>query len=272
MTTVCLTFDFDALSIWLSTFKQTSPTPFSRGEFAANVGMPRLLEMLDRCGVQATFFVPVHTARSFPELTRRIVELGHEVACHGLVHESPVGLEEEQEREFLASSIAALYEITGIRPLGYRSPAWDLSQNTIRLLEEHGLIYDSSLMAYDFQTYFARVGDVVTDDGFTPGKESSVLEFPVAWELDDYPYFQFTPRPLYQGLRLAEDVYKAWSAEFDYAHSISGVFTLTCHPEIIGRGPRIRMLEQLIRYMQTHAGVEFSSQGLVAERLRAQQK
>ncbi|MFW0756342.1 polysaccharide deacetylase family protein [Pseudomonas sp. H11T01] len=272
MTTVCLTFDFDALSIWLSTFKQTSPTPFSRGEFAANVGLPRVLEVLQRCEVVATFFVPAHTARSFPDLTRLIVEQGHEVACHGLVHESPVGLALEEERQSLAASIEALTEITGIRPVGYRSPAWDLSQDTIKVLEEHGLIYDSSLMAYDYKTYYARVGDVVTEERFTPGYESTILEFPVAWELDDYPYFQFTPRPLYQGLRLPEDVYKAWSAEFDCAHSESGVFTLTCHPEIIGRGPRIKMLEQLIKYMQKHQNVVFSTMGHVATTLRANPK
>ncbi|WP_449433333.1 polysaccharide deacetylase family protein [Pseudomonas putida] len=270
MTTACITFDFDALSIWISTFKLTSSTPFSRGEYAANVGMPRVLAMLERCGVEATFFVPAHTARSFPEMTRQIVERGHEVACHGLIHESPVGLEPQEERRLLDESIAILTDVTGVRPQGYRSPAWDLSQDTIKIIEAAGLLYDSSLMADDFRPYYPRINDLVTEEKLIQGAPGRVLEFPVAWELDDYPYFQFTPRPLYQGLRLPGDVYQAWAAEFDCAHEQSGVFTLTCHPEIIGRGPRIKMLEQLIRYMQSHDGVTFSSMGRVARRLRAE--
>ena len=266
MTTVCLTFDFDGVAIWLSTFKQTSPTPLSRGEFGANVGMPRLLDVLKRCDVKATFFVPAHSALSFPDIVRQVIQEGHEVACHGYIHESPVGLPIEEERSLLQKSLDTLESVTGVRPVGYRSPAWDLSDNTIDLLEAHGLIYDSSLMTDDFQTFYARKNDRLTEECFYPGEESSVLEFPVAWELDDYPYFQFSPRPLNTGLRLAEDVYKAWSAEFDYAHSVNGLFTLTCHPEIIGRGPRIVMLEKLIRHMQ-QAGAEFSTMASAAKKL-----
>ncbi|REE18154.1 polysaccharide deacetylase [Paraburkholderia sp. BL27I4N3] len=265
MTTVCLTFDFDALSIWLSTFKQTSPTPLSRGEYGARVGMPRILAMLDRCGVKATFFTPAHTARTFPGAVKALVESGHEVGLHGLVHESPVGLELEEERSLLARSIKVLEEIAGKRPVGYRSPAWDLSDNTINLLEEFDLRYDSSLMASDFHPFRARKGDAMGEERFAFGTESSILEFPVAWELDDFPYFQFMSRPVFQGLRLTDDVYSLWAAEFDCAHEEDGLFTLTCHPEIIGRGPRVKMLEKLIRHMQSQGGVTFSTMAEAAE-------
>jgi len=258
-TTVCLTFDFDGVAIWLSTFKQVSPTPLSRGEYGANVGMPRLLDVLKRRGVPATFFVPAHTATSYPDLVKQVVTDGHEVACHGYVHESPVNLELTEERELLAKSIKVLQEVTGVRPQGYRSPAWDLSPNTIPLLEEFELRYDSSMMSNDFELFYARTGDVLNEDGFTKGPESSVVEFPVAWELDDYPYFQFNVKPMNTGNRLPSDVYKYWAAEFDAARAQSGVFTLTCHPEIIGRGPRIKMLEDLIEYMQSFDDVVFST-------------
>lgn len=268
MTIACLTFDFDGVAIWMSTFKQVSPTPLSRGEFGANVGIPRLLEVLERCEVPATFFVPAHTASTYPEHLKRIVAAGHEIACHGYLHESPVGLPIEEERRLLTQSIEVLEKVTGVRPIGYRSPAWDLSDNTIDLLEEFGLIYDSSLMSNDFSTFYARKNDVLSEELFTHGEQSQVLEFPVAWELDDYPYFQFSPRPLNTGLRLAEDVYKAWSAEFDYAHKVDGVFTLTCHPEIIGRGPRIEMLETLIKHMQ-QPGVQFMTMGAAAKHIKS---
>lgn len=271
MTTVCLTFDFDALSIWISTFKQTTPTALSRGEYGARVGLGRILALLAARGVPATFFVPAHTARAFPAAVADIAAAGHEVAAHGLVHESPVGLTRAEEEERLARSLDILAEATGSRPAGYRSPAWDLSEHTIELLEEHGLAYDSSLMADDFRPFRARRGDIVSDEGFVPGPASGIVEFPVAWELDDYPYFHFAARPLNQGLRSPDEVGAIWRAEFDWCRTerADGVFTLTTHPEIIGRGPRIAMLGRLIDHMAAADGVAFATLSATAARLTA---
>ena len=261
MTRVCLTFDFDALSVWISTFKLTSPTPLSRGEYGARVGLPRILALLARHEVKATFFVPGHTAASFPDAVRSIVADGHEVAAHGFIHESPVALSRAEEVDLLARSEEVLHRVAGVRPVGYRSPAWDLSPCTMEILEEREYLYDSSLMADDFQPYRPRRGDVVTEQGFVPGPECNLIEFPVAWELDDYPYFHFMARPINQGLRDAEEVGAIWRAEFDYCrtHMKDGVFNLINHPEIIGRGPRIEMLDQLVSYMKTQDGVTFST-------------
>lgn len=261
MTTVCLTFDFDALSIWISTFKLTSPTPLSRGEYGARVGLPRILSLLERHAVHATFFVPAHTAASFPECVRGLVAAGHEIAVHGFVHESPVALTRAEEVDLLTRSEEVLGKITGVRPVGYRSPAWDLSPHTMQILEERGYLYDSSLMADDFRPYRPRQGDVVTEQGFVAGIECNLIEFPVAWELDDYPYFQFMSRPINQGLRDPQEVGTIWRAEFDYCRTqvADGVFNLTNHPEIIGRGPRIEMLDRLVTYMKNQDGVRFST-------------
>ncbi len=268
MTTTCLTFDFDALSIWVSTFKLTSPTPLSRGEYGARVGLPRVLAVLAKHQVPATFFVPAHTAVSFPEEVRLIVKAGHEIAAHGFVHESPVALSYNEEVDLLARSEEALAKVTGVRPIGYRSPAWDLSPNTMEILERHGYLYDSSLMADDFHPYRPRRADIVTETGFTPGIECNLIEFPVAWELDDYPYFQFMVKPINQGLRDPTEVGRIWQAEFDYchAHVDGGVFNLTNHPEIIGRGPRVMVLDALIAHMKGRPGVRFSTLGDEARR------
>ncbi len=272
MTTVCLSFDFDGIAIWVSTFKQVTPTPLSRGEFGARVGIDRILSVLKVHGVPATFFVPAHTAASFPEALERIQSAGHEVACHGYVHESPVNLSLADEIDLLRRSMDALAVATGSRPLGYRSPAWDLSPNTIEVLESHGFLYDSSLMADDYQVYRPRTGDQVTADRLTRGRASRILEFPVAWELDDYPYFHFASKPLNQGLRDTEDVLRVWKAEFDYCHRevTDGVFTLTMHPEIIGRGPRVRMLSQLLDHMQQSGSVRFSTMSAHARGIAGQ--
>jgi len=261
MTTVCLSFDFDGMAIWVSTFRQVTPTPLSRGEYGARVGVPRILALLESYEVSATFFVPAHTAASFPAAVAAIQRAGHEIACHGYVHESPVGLEPGQEAVLLDRSIETLMRTTGTRPLGYRSPAWDLSPQTLGLLEERGLLYDSSLMADDFRPYRPRRHDQVGEEGLVRGQPCTLVEFPVAWELDDYPYFHFASKPFNQGLRSADEVLRVWLAEFDYcrAEVPDGTFTLTMHPEIIGRGPRIRMLAQLLDHIKRAGGVRFST-------------
>jgi len=271
-TTVCLTFDFDAVSIWISTFKQITASPISRGEFGARVGIGRILDLLGRKGVTATFFVPAHTAASFPESVRRIAGEGHEVAVHGYCHESPVGLGRDEELRLLRNSVAKLRAMLGLdfAPAGYRSPAWDLSDDTIALLESEGFLYDSSMMADDFRPYRPCRKNLVNDERFVPGEKAQIVEMPVAWELDDYPYFQFMVKPMNAGLRNPDDVYEIWRGEFDFCRTeiSDGVFTLTMHPEIIGRGPRIRMLERLIDHMNSQPDVTFDTLAAVARRYR----
>ena len=263
MTTVCLTFDFDAVSLWVSTFRQTSATPVSRGEYGANVGLGRVLDLLAEKGVKATFFVPAHTAASYPDQTRRILAAGHEIGAHGYCHESPIGVEPAEEARLLDASIAKLQGVLGaaFRPVGYRSPAWDLSSASVGILAERGFVYDSSMMADDFTPYRARQGDRVDDELFVPGHPTALIEMPVAWELDDYPYFTFTNRPLFGGMHATDHVLACWRDEFDYCHHhvADGVFTLTMHPQVIGRGPRILMLSRLIDHMQAQPGVRFST-------------
>lgn len=251
MTAVCLTFDFDAMSLWIMTMRQTTATPLSRGEYGARVGVPRLLELLGRKSIRATFFTPAHTALAFPDLVRAIHGAGHEIALHGDCHETPVGLAEADEAALLDSQIARLRSVLGpdYTPQGYRSPAWDLSASTVSLLEARGIRYDSSMMADDFSPYLAPIGLSASTDGYIPGRPSDVVELPVAWELDDFPYFTFLNKPLYSGLRRPDEVLEIWREEFDFCREAGGTFTLTMHPQIIGRGPRIRMLERLIDHM-----------------------
>jgi peptidoglycan-N-acetylglucosamine deacetylase len=263
MTTVCLSFDFDAVSLWVSSFRQTTATPVSRGEYGARVGVVRVIELLRRKDVKATFFVPAHTAASFPEQTRRIIAEGHEIGVHGFCHETPVGLQPGEEARLLDAAVVKLKGVLGaeFRPVGYRSPAWDLSAESVALLNERNFLYDSSMMADDFTPYRARRGDRVDDEQFVPGPVTSLIEMPVAWELDDFPYFTFTSKPLFGGMHTPDHVYECWKSEFDYCHSRvrDGVFTLTMHPQVIGRGPRMMMLSRLIDHMQSQSGVVFST-------------
>uniref|UniRef100_UPI003F496EBE polysaccharide deacetylase family protein n=1 Tax=Ensifer adhaerens TaxID=106592 RepID=UPI003F496EBE len=272
MTTVCLTFDFDAVSLWISTMRQISATPLSRGEFGALVGLPRVLGLLAEKDVRATFFVPAHTAAAFPSQTNQVRDAGHEIALHGYCHETPVGLSRDEEARLLDRAIEKMRAVLGkdFTPKGYRSPAWDLTPDTISLLEERGILYDSSMMADDFRPYRARKGYVANEDHYEMGSPSSVIEIPVAWELDDFPHFAFLNKPMYLGLRTPGEVYELWREEFDFCNSLgNGVFTLTLHPQVMGRGPRIQMLSRLIDHMRSDPDVVFRT---AAEEARARSR
>lgn len=244
---VALSFNFDARSLW--TFVGvTTPMPIARGDYGANVGIPRILSLLEQFNIPATFFISADTINHYPYTVKQIRDEGHEIAYHGDVHENPTILSVEEERKMLEKGIEAIYSITGSNPKGYRSPVFDLSNNTISLLKEYGFQWDSSLMGDDFYLY--RIGASAEDGG--------IIEVPVSWELDDAPYFLFMYSPVYiKGLYSPEKVFEIWSAEFEGAYQGGGAFILTMHPQIIGRWHRFIMLEKLIHFISEHRSVWF---------------
>jgi peptidoglycan-N-acetylglucosamine deacetylase len=263
---VCLSFDFDTMSAFI--FRgQNTPTWLSRGEFGARVGVVRVLNLLAEHRIHATFFIPGYTADSFPDRVQAIHHAGHEIGNHGYLHEPPAqaGGDAEQERAVLRKANDTLKRIAGIVPSGYRSPSWDLSQHSVRLLGEEGFLYDSSLMADDFRPYLCREGDDINPSGgYVTGRETDLVELPVSWILDDFPYFEL--RPGDSIMATPSSVFEIWRDEFDYAHDSvhGGVFTLTMHPYVIGRGHRIAMLDRLIRRMKSRSGVHFVTMSEVA--------
>ena len=244
--TVLLTFDFDAESA-TEARGRISPTPISQGQYGANVGLPRILKLLKTYDIPATFFVPGITVERYPALVHQIRDDGHELGHHGYTHLSPGKLSYEEEREQLEKGLAALAQVAGVRPAGYRSPAWDLSDHSIDLFKAYGFSYESSLMGDDFRLY--RVGQ----DDDHPG----IVEIPISWLLDDYVHFELVS--VGTGLSAPSKVFEIWSEEFRGAHEEQGVFCLTMHPQVIGRYHRIRLLEKLIRFMRGHANVQFAT-------------
>ena len=272
--TVCLTFDFDAISVWIGPRAATSPSAISRGEFAV-VGVERILTLLRREAIPATFFIPGHTVETYPASVEGILADGHEVGHHGYLHENPAALEtRERERAVLVRGLESLRQVAGLTPTGYRSPAWDNSPHTVELLVEHGFRYESSLMADDFTPHWCRVGDDGPPDGpYRFGERVDLVEMPVSWVLDDFPHFEFVKSggSLYPGLSAGSKVQEVWEDEFRFMHREvpGGVFTLTMHPEVIGRGHRMLMLERLISFFRSHEGVEFTTLGAAAEAWRS---
>lgn len=273
--TVCLTFDFDAISIWIGPHNAKSPSMISRGEFGA-LAVERILRLLDREQIPATFYIPGHTVETYPDHVRAILAAGHEVGHHGYLHENPVRLTLEAERRVLERGFEAFEKVAQVRPIGYRSPAWDNSPNTIDLLLEYGFRYESSLMGRDFEPYWCRTGDVIDPDGpYQFGEPVDLVELPVSWVLDDFPHFEFYRSEMgrNEGLSAPSKVKEIWLQEFAYMvrDVPDGVFTLTMHPQVIGRGHRLLMLEEVIATMNATEGIHFSTMRDAADAFRARE-
>ncbi len=242
--------DFDAQAIWIGSFNLTSPAYMSRGEFGAEVAVPRLLKLFAKHKVEATWCIPGHTVDTWPEVCKEIVAAGHEVGHHGYVHENPTPLSLEEETKVMEMGLAALARI-GVKPRGYRSPYWDFSPNTLSILEKYGFDYDSSLMANDLHPYRPRPVEVHADRGNVFGPPSKILEIPVSWYLDDFPQVEYmTGRQ--EGMRPSQDIFDRWKAIFDYAveNEEDACYVLTTHPQTIGRAHTIQMFEELIAHMK----------------------
>lgn len=257
--TVCLTFDFDALSVWFG-YPHTTPAMLARGEYGARVGVPRVLALLHEQRIPATFFIPGHTIESFPAQVETILAAGHEVAHHSYAHVDPSEQTLDEERRDMERALAVLTRI-GVTPLGYRSPSADMSPHTLPLLEEYGFRYDSSLMADDFRPYRPRIGDRVSrQEPLSPGREANLWELPMCFEFDDWVHFQFNFNPYRNGTSAPSKVLEIWRNDFDWMHTNidGGILTVAMHPQVIGRGHRIAMLERFIEHCRAAGDVTFA--------------
>jgi peptidoglycan/xylan/chitin deacetylase (PgdA/CDA1 family) len=249
---VALSFDFDNETLQLRN-GDTSPTRLSTGEYGSRAALPRVLALLERYDIPATFFVPGVSAELYPDDVKRIAAAGHELGIHGWIHEWTASLERDDERMLMERSLDTLEELGGRRPVGIRTGSWEYSPNTLDLIAELGLVYDSSLMADD-----------VPYEVLSEGRATGIVELPVEWILDDYPYFGMNRFSSTRPYTPPSDVFEVWAAEFDVAYEEGGMLLLTMHPHIIGHRSRIVMLERLIRYMRGHPGVWFATHEQIA--------
>jgi peptidoglycan/xylan/chitin deacetylase (PgdA/CDA1 family) len=265
---VCLTFDFDTQSGFIAR-GMTTPTPLSRGEFGL-VAAPRILALLKSRAIRATWFIPGFTIESHPRACEAVVADGHEVAHHSWAHVPPAQQSRADEEADLARANEAIARLTGRKARGYRSPSWDLSDNTIDLLLAHGFLYDSSLMGGDYWPYRARRGDrVELGKPYGFGEETALIEMPISWSLDDYPHFEFvrTATTVLPGLQSARTVMENWLDEFRYMQQTVdwGVLTYTMHPFVIGRGYRMLALEDFVGKLAAAGAVFMTMEDAAAE-------
>jgi peptidoglycan-N-acetylglucosamine deacetylase len=266
--TVALTFDHDSLSDGIR--RGDSPVKLSHAEFGHRVGVGRILDLLAKERIPSTWFVPGWTLETFPDDTRDILASGHELACHGWFHEDFSELEAGEQEAVLRRSVEAVRAVTGAPPAGFRAPYWALGPETLDLVAAAGFSYDSSLMADDYRPYRVRRGDRHSVlDGSTFGPEGLLLEVPIYWAMDDWPHFE--PGPNRDGLAAPSKVLEIWGGELRYAYDSApdGLLTVTMHPECIGRGHRMAMLQAFIQTAKAMDGVVFDRLDRYLERSTA---
>ena len=251
---VSFSFDLDAESVWLAIDPANAEKPgiLSQGRYGPRVGVPLILDLLERRGVTATFFVPGVVAEQHAETVRAIVAAGHKLAVHGYTHDSPMKLSYSEEDDSLQRTRHIL-EGFGARVSGYRSPAWEFSKNTLGLLEKHGFAYSSNMMD-DIRPY--------------QHESSSVVELPVQWILDDGAHFWFDYSAWNKKISTPSEVREIWEAEFRGIHGLGGAFVLTMHPQVIGRPYRLEVLERFIEFVQEHEDAWIAPCGDIASAFR----
>jgi peptidoglycan/xylan/chitin deacetylase (PgdA/CDA1 family) len=228
------------------------PATLSQGEYGAVEALPRLLRILDKHQIPASFYIPAVSAMLHPEMVPAIMKSGrHEIGVHGWIHENLPALKDAAlEERLLTQSIAYLTKVTGKRPVGFRAPSWAFSPHTLGLIRKAGFLYDSSLMAMD-EPY-----EIVAD-----GQPTGLIELPIEWILDDFPYFSGNASG---SLPAPELVFQIYKQEFDVAYEERTLVMLTTHPHVVGHRSRAAQLDQLIAYMKSKPGVWFATAEQIA--------
>lgn len=246
---VMLTFDVDGESLWLNRdpANQYRAVALSQGRYGPKIGVPRILRLLEKYEIHATFFVPGWIAEKYSAMVAEIDSAGHDIGHHGYLHEWPDRIEsKEREEELLLKGIQALEQITGKRPIGYRAPGWEFSQHTLSLLAKHQFRYSSNMM--DAEGPYLHQID---------GKTSQIVELPVQWLIDDSAYALYSLQIPGSKQRPNSELFEIWSEEFDGLYEEGDCFVLTTHPQIIGRPSRIKLLEKFIQHAKDRPGVVF---------------
>jgi peptidoglycan-N-acetylglucosamine deacetylase len=253
---VTLSFDVDAEAGWLGEGDAYSRrlTSLSEGRFGVTRGLPRILALLQDQQIPATFYIPGDTARRHARALRGLCSEGHEIGHHGFLHLRSDAQDAETQRRELVQGIEALQECLGAEAKGYRSPSWELTPETLGMLVEMGFEFDSSCMGDDRPYYEEHEG-------------SRILEFPIHWSLDDWPYFAWHPGSG-ELLTTPSELVEVWLAEFESALQEHRHVTFTMHPEVIGHGSRMAALRTLITGMRERARVWFATHSDVAALLR----
>ncbi|KAF9485572.1 carbohydrate esterase family 4 protein [Pholiota conissans] len=265
--------DVDAVAGWLGSYGgEDSPLDISRGMYAGEVGVPRLLKMFKKYGIKTTWFIPGHSLETFPEQMAAVRDAGHELGLHGYSHENPVKMTVQQQKDILDHTYNLLAQFNhGVPPKGSVAPWWETSKEGTDILLDKGIEYDHSSMAHDCQAYYMRDEDSWIKINYTAkaetwmkplkkGNETGLVCIPANWYLDDLPPMMFIKSsPNSHGWVDTGVVEQLWKDTFTYCYREEEefIFPITIHPDVSGRPHVLLMLERFIEWVNTHENVQW---------------
>jgi peptidoglycan/xylan/chitin deacetylase (PgdA/CDA1 family) len=227
--------------------------PISMGRYGPTVAIPRILDTYRRYGIQQSFFLPGWCVETYPNAVEAILEGGHEIGHHGYLHEDPI--EAPDQRYWFERALAAYRKYCGGTPAGYRAPVYNINQEVVDLLVEHGFRYESSMMADDIPYRVETAAG-----GF--------WEMPVHWGTDDWPPFAHYAEIGYMmPVKAPSAGLGAFWEEFDAAYEAGGFFMLIIHPFLTGRLARWRQVEAWLEETLRTKDVWFARLDQIADHL-----
>ncbi|HEA68566.1 MAG TPA: polysaccharide deacetylase [Desulfobacterales bacterium] len=246
---VMLTFDIDAETLWTARDPKMEnyPVALSQGVYGTKIGVDRILKLLSRYGIAATFFVPGKTIERNQNLIKKVIDQGHEISHHSYSHKWLETLSIDEEREELGKGLDLIENIYGRKPRGYRSPAGEFTPHTFDLLLEYGFEYSSNF--FDDEEPYKHIIN---------GEKSELIELPFAWALDDAPFFLYSNRLPGRFMAAPSAVLETWKIEFNGLYAEDKCMVLAMHPQIIGRPSRMYILESLIQHIMGKPNVWFA--------------
>lgn len=259
-TPVLLTFDMDAETLWMGRDPEANRKPvwLSQGHYGPNVGLPRILALLKKYGLPATFFIPGLVIERYPRQIEDILEAGIHVEHHSYSHTWAENLGEEAEAEEFQRGWDVIVEATGREPQGWRNPAGELTAHSVALMEKYGFAFSSNLLDSD-SAHLLADGDRVTD----------IVEIPFAWCMDDAPYFMYSNRLVGRSMSAPSAVLETWKLEYNGVSAEENThLVVAMHPQVIGRSSRMWALEQFVKHVLDSGTGEFLACDEYAARAR----
>lgn len=229
-----ITFDMDADSLIHAADPEgwKRPCAISMGQYGPTVGVPRILETCRRLGLRQTFFIPGWCVKTYPKAGEAILEGGHEIGCHGWIHENPAARTRAEQAEDLDCALTAIAAFAGYRPKGYRAPVYLLTLDTPGLIADRGFAYDSSMMADD-DPYALDLGGL------------SLIENPTHLGIDDWPPFAHYAEIGYMmPVRGPSEGVNPFFEEFKASKADGGLWHAVWHPFLTGRRARWQVVER----------------------------
>ena len=255
-----ITFDIDADSLIHVARPGNSHNrlyPISMGKYGPDIAVPRILETYKRLGIKQSFFVPAWCIDQYAPVMEKILEGGHEIGHHGLIHEDPIETMGDRQRVAFEKALSIHERVCGGKPKGYRAPVYNITPQVVDLLIEHGFAYDSSLMGDDIPYLLEKDGN-------------SIAEVPVHWGCDDWPPFAHYEEIGYMmHVQPPSTGYQGFFEEFEAQYEAGGFFMMIVHPFLTGRLARWRVVEKWLENTMATKDVWFARLDEIVDHMRS---